>query len=128
MAFHEGNNKFTKSVYHAVQGIMETVKVERNIKIHMIITVLVIVAGFLFNISLVEWLSIVICIGLVIGMELLNTSIEHTVDLACQKEYHQLAKKAKYASAGAVLVVATMSVVIGMIIFIPKIWKLIFIN
>ena len=94
----------------------------------MIITVLVIVAGFLFNISLVEWLSIVICIGLVIGMELLNTSIEHTVDLACQKEYHQLAKKAKDASAGAVLVVATMSVVIGMIIFIPKIWKLIFIN
>ena len=128
MAFHEGKNKFTKSVYHAVQGIMETVKVERNIKIHMIITVLVIVAGFLFNISLVEWLSIVICIGLVIGMELLNTSIEHTVDLACQKEYHQLAKKAKDASAGAVLVVATMSVVIGMIIFIPKIWKLIFIN
>ncbi|MBZ6526215.1 diacylglycerol kinase family protein [Aerococcaceae bacterium DSM 111021] len=128
MAFHEGNSNFIESVYHALQGVIETVKVEKNIKTHLVITAFVIIAGFLFNISLVEWLSIVICIGLVLGMELLNTSIEHTVDLASQMQYHNLAKKAKDASAGAVLIVAIMSVVIGMIIFIPKIWKILYID
>ena len=97
MAFHEGNSNFIESVYHALQGVIETVKVEKNIKTHLVITAFVIIAGFLFNISLVEWLSIVICIGLVLGMELLNTSIEHTVDLASQMQYHNLAKKAKDA-------------------------------
>lgn len=128
MAFHEGNSNFIESVYHALQGVIETVKVEKNIKTHLVITAFVIIAGFLFNISLVEWLSIVICIGLVLGMELLNTSIEHTVDLASQMQYHNLAKKAKDASAGAVLIVAIMSVVIGMIIFIPKIWKILYVD
>lgn len=126
MAFHGKNKNFLESLKHAVQGIVETVHSERNIKIHFVITIAVFFAGILFKINRYEWMSIVICIGLVIGLELLNTSIENAVDLACRLEYHELAKKAKDASAGAVLIVVIMSVIIGMLIFIPKIIEFVF--
>lgn len=110
MAFHGKNKNFLESLKHAVQGIVETVHSERNIKIHFVITIAVFFAGILFKINRYEWMSIVICIGLVIGLELLNTSIENAVDLACRLEYHELAKKAKDASAGAVLILSLIHI------------------
>ena len=124
MAFPDKNRSLLESVKYAVEGINEAVRVEKNLKKHLVLTGVVILAGIFFNISSVEWMAIVLSIGLVLGMELINTSIEYAVDLACNKQYHELAKKAKDASAGAVLTVAIMSVVIGMIIFIPKLWDL----
>lgn len=65
---------------------------------------------------------IAFCIGLVISLELINTAIERVVDLVTS-EYHPLAKEAKDIAAGAVFVAAILSIVIGGIIFIPKIWS-----
>jgi Diacylglycerol kinase len=90
-------------------------------KIHFIIAILVIVAGFTFSISPYEWIACLLCIGLVFGMEMMNTAIESVVDLASPK-LHPLAGKAKDVAAGAVLICAIIAVIIGLIIFVPKVW------
>ena len=79
----------------------------------------VIIAGFLLKISIVEWITCIILFGLVISLELINTAIELTVDLA-MPQIHEKAKAAKDISAAAVLVVAFISFIIGLIIFFQK--------
>ncbi|NRG33634.1 diacylglycerol kinase family protein [Niallia circulans] len=106
----------------AILGILTATKQERNVKIHLVITILVIVLGLLNDLSKQEWMIIAFCIGLVISLELINTAIERVVDLVTS-EYHPLAKEAKDIAAGAVFVAAILSIVIGGIIFIPKIWS-----
>lgn len=92
-------------------------------KIHVLIMFLVMIFGFLLNISLIEWIICIILFGLVIGAELFNTAIETVVDMI-SLEKSAKAKLAKDVSAGAVLLVAISSVIIGLIIFVPKIIKL----
>ena len=106
----------------AILGILTAIKQERNVKIHLVITILVIVLGLLNDLSKQEWMLIAFCIGLVISLELINTAIERVVDLVTS-EYHPLAKEAKDIAAGAVFIAAILSIVIGGIIFIPKIWS-----
>lgn len=124
MASPGKNENFFQSIKNASMGIQTTIREERNIKPQLFISFLVVVAGLFFQISRLEWLSLVICVGLVLAMEHLNTAVENVVDLAANNQYHILAKKAKDASAGAVLIVSMMSVVVGMIVFIPKLWDL----
>ena len=73
-----------------------------------------------FHINPYEWLVIVVCFGLVLGGECLNSSIEAIVDLA-SPEYHELARKSKDAAAGGVLLFSLTSLVVGLIIFAPRI-------
>lgn len=80
---------------------------------------IVIIAGLLTGLAIVEWLIIILAITLVIGAEMVNTAIEYVVDLA-SPEIHPLAKQAKDVAAGAVLVFAMASVIIGLLIFLPK--------
>ena len=80
---------------------------------------LVIIAGVIFDLNAIEWIICVILFGLVISLELINTAIETTVDLA-MPEINEKAKLAKDIAAGAVLVSAIVSVIVGLIIFIPK--------
>ena len=94
-------------------------KSERNMKIHVFIMLLVIFLGFLLEISIAEWLLCIILFGIVIAGELFNTAIETVVDMI-SLEKSPKAKLAKDVSAGAVLVLAISSVIIGLIIFIPK--------
>lgn len=94
-------------------------------KIHLVITTLVVIGGVVFSISLTEWMFCLLCIGLVIGTEMINTAIENVVDLA-SPELHPLAGQAKDIAAGAVLICAIISVIIGLMIFAPKAWSLIF--
>ncbi|WP_027205979.1 diacylglycerol kinase family protein [Butyrivibrio fibrisolvens] len=110
-----------KSFGYAFEGIFNTIKDERNIKIHLIVTTLVIIFGFILKISLTEWFVCILLFAIIIPLELINTAIEAVVDLA-SKEYAPLAKKAKDAAAGAVLVAAILSAVIGSIIFFPKLY------
>lgn len=124
MASPGKNENFFQSIKNASMGIQTTIREERNIKPQLFISFLVVVAGLFFQISRLEWSSLVICIGLVLATEHLNTAVENIVDLAANNQYHILAKKAKDASAGAVLIVSMMSVVVGMIVFIPKLWDL----
>lgn len=115
---------FYKSLGYAISGIIQCIQKERNIKIHLVFMFLVIICGFLFRLSITEWLVCILLFGLVISLELVNTAIEAVVDL-CTQEYHPLAKIAKDTSAGAVLISAIASVVIGLIIFVPKILSLV---
>ncbi|NLY79222.1 MAG: diacylglycerol kinase family protein [Lysinibacillus sp.] len=110
--------KFLRSFRFAFSGIKMGMK-ERNMRIHIICGIIAILAGFLSHLSAVEWLILILTIALVIGMEMVNTAIENVVDLV-SPEYHPLAKIAKDVAAGAVLVVAIASVLIGLILFVPK--------
>ena len=108
-----------KSFGYAFQGIFACIRKERNIKIHLTMMTLVILAGILFHISLTEWLICMILFALVLSLEIVNTAVEACVDLATE-ERKPLAKLAKDAAAGAVLVSAIFSAIIGLLIFIPK--------
>lgn len=88
-------------------------------KIHFVSAVVVIIAGFFTGLSISEWLVIILLIALVISTEMVNTAIETVVNLV-SPEFHPLAKKAKDVAAGAVLVFAIASAIIGLLIFIPK--------
>ena len=111
---------FLMSFVYAFRGIVVSIKEEKNIKIHLLAVVVVIVMGFIYKISEIEWLICIILFGLVISSELINTAIENAVDLVTTEE-NKLAKIAKDASAGAVLVNSIISVIIAGIIWIPKI-------
>ncbi|MDL0436560.1 MULTISPECIES: diacylglycerol kinase family protein [unclassified Niallia] len=104
-------------------GIISAVKKERNLRIHLCFTALVILLGFVFHISVQNWMFLSIAIGLVICMELMNTALERVVDLVTEK-YHPLAKQAKDIAAGAVLFAAIIALIIGMFVFVPEIMQL----
>lgn len=114
------NKNILKSFYHAGVGIYSAFLSERNMKIHVFIMFLVILFGFYFQISLAEWITCIILFGLVIAAEIMNTAIETTVDLAMPKT-HPKAKLAKDLAAGAVLVLAFVAALIGLLIFLPKV-------
>ena len=104
----------------AIQGIIYTFKYERNMKIHIFIMILVIIAGIILKINKSEWIICIILFAIVIGSELFNTSIETIVDMV-MPEKNEKAKIAKDVSAGAVLVVAIGAAIIGLVIFVPRI-------
>lgn len=108
------------SFKYAIQGIVSSFNSERNMKIHILIMLLVIIAGFLLKISTFEWIICIIIFALVVSGELFNTAIETIVDMI-MPEINEKAKLAKDISAGAVLVLALASIVVGLIIFLPKI-------
>lgn len=112
-----------KSFGYAFQGIFHTIRTERNIKIHCVIAVLVTIFGIWLQISRTEWMICFILFGLILALELVNTAIEATVDL-CTEERRPLAKKAKDAAAGAVLIAAIFAAVIGLMIFVPRLLEL----
>ncbi len=108
-----------KSFGYAFQGIFNTIRTERNIKIHCAAAILVTIFGIWLQISKTEWMICFILFGLILALELVNTAVEATVDVFTE-ERKPLAKKAKDAAAGAVLIVAIFAAVIGILIFIPK--------
>lgn len=116
----QGKEKFSKSFGHAIDGIDYTINHERNIKIEIFFAIITSILGFLLKISLIEWLIIILSMGIVLSAELINTAIERTVDLVT-KDYQELAKAAKDTAAGAVLISSIFVAIIGLIIFLPKI-------
>lgn len=111
--------KMVDSFNHAIDGIIYTVRTQRNMRIHMIITLFILMACLLFDVSKEEFLILAITITMVIGAELFNTAIEATVDMTTNY-YHPLAKIAKNVAAGAVLLTAINAVCVGYIIFWDK--------
>ena len=111
---------FFLSFKYAFEGIVSAFKKERNLKIHFGIAVVVMILGVLFKLHKLEWLILILTIGIMIVLELINTSIERTIYLITE-DYHPLAKQAKDIAAAACLVFAICTVIIGLIIFLPKI-------
>ena len=108
-----------KSFKHAFEGLFYAIRTQKNVMIHAIITVLVISVSFIFKLSQMEWIAVLVAIALVWIAELINTALETIVDFICP-EIHPLAKKAKDLSAAFVLIAAILAFCIGCIIFIPK--------
>ena len=108
-----------KSFGYAFEGIFHTISRERNMQIHCMAAVLVVIFGAALQISREEWFTCLILFAIVMSLECVNTAVEAVVDLATQ-ERHPLAKKAKDAAAGAVLIAAIFAAVIGLWIFVPK--------
>lgn len=113
------NKRLTNSFKYASEGIKQSYKGEQNLKIHTFVAILVIVFGFFLKISYLEWLVCLVLIGLVLMAEFFNTAIEYVVDLASPK-IHPLAKAAKDTASAGVLMMAIISAIIGLIIFVPK--------
>lgn len=111
-------NRHVLSFKHAFTGMVAALKEEPNLKFHFLAGVVVIITSLIFQISRVDWMIIIFLIGFVISVELTNTAIEAVVDAFTNKE-HLGAKLAKDISAGAVLVAALTSAIIGIIIFLP---------
>lgn len=123
------NNKFTLrrlpgNFRDAFSGIKILFRSENNARIHFIILLLVIIAGIILKISTVHWLAIALASGLVLTTECLNTSIEYLCD-SIMPEYDSRVKKAKDLAAAGVLIAALVSVVTGLIVFIPALFRII---
>ena len=112
-----------KSFRPAIRGILTASAIGRNIKVHYLAAIAAMMGGIYFDITKIEFLIILVVIMQVICLEMVNTAIEKTVDLVTS-EYHPYAKIAKDVAAGAVLIAAIFSVIIGGIIFLPYLLKM----
>ena len=110
--------KQLRSFGYAWKGIRCCIGKEQNLSFHLIATVVTVIAGFLLEITRIDWMIVILCIGVVIAAELFNSAIEKLVDLV-SPERHPIAGQVKDIAAGAVLVCAATAAIIGVIVFIP---------
>ncbi len=116
---HIRNQSLKEAFKNAFSGMRFVLSTQRNAKIHLLITILVLLLGIFFKLSSQQWTAILFSIGIVWAFECVNTAIEQLTDLA-SPEYHILAKIAKDCAAAAVLSASITAAAIGLIIFIPK--------
>lgn len=107
--------------YVAVEGIVYAFNTQRNMKVHAIITFMVIPLGIVARLSWMEWLWIMAAIAMVFAMELMNTAVEAVVDLV-MPDPHPVAKIAKDTAAGAVFITAVFAVFVGVVIFVKPLF------
>ena len=112
--------RLKKSFGYAFKGIDDVISNEPNMKIHVSVAILVVIMSFLLKISMIEWIILVLLIGLVLAAEVINTTIENLVDMYT-KEYNEKAKVVKDTAAGTVLILAITASIIGLMILVPKI-------
>ncbi|WP_313963382.1 diacylglycerol kinase [uncultured Streptococcus sp.] len=120
------NRDVISSLEFALTGIFTAFKEEKNMRSHVLSALAAIIAGLIFRISAMEWLFLLLSIFLVIAFEIMNSAVENVVDLASDYHFSMRAKNAKDMAAGAVLVVSVFAVITGLIIFLPKLWDIIF--
>ncbi len=107
----------------AGNGVIRTFLSQRNIRVQAAIGAAVVLFGLVLGLSTLEWALIMLCISVVLASELLNTAVEAAVDLI-SPDFHELARLAKDAAAGAALVAAGFSVMVGLLVFGPRLLKL----
>ena len=111
--------KYHEKFLNAFRGLRVFWVTTRNLYVHLSVSLLAIILGFYFHISNIEWIALVFAIGFVIVMEAFNTAIEIDIDLT-SPEYHPFARDTKDVAAAAVLLSVFVSVIIGLVIFLPK--------
>ncbi len=109
-----------RSIKFALHGIRFMVKTEPNARIHLAITILVIIAGLVSDLSVTRWLALVFAIGIVWITEAVNTALEKLCDYANGKEYNSAIKAIKDVAAGAVFIAALCSILTGILVFTIK--------
>lgn len=115
-------NNLVKSFGYAASGVVQAGS-ERNFKVDVVAAVVVFVACALLQVPAWGWAAVAVCVGVQLAMETVNTAIEAIVDLA-SPEIHPLAKRAKDCAAGAALITACASVIVGLIVFVPALLAL----
>jgi diacylglycerol kinase (ATP) len=113
-----------RSFGYAFAGIGHGLRTQANLRIHFLAAAGVIIAGLLFQLSTVEWAILVVTIMIVLSAELFNSAIEAAVD-RMGSETHPLSRIAKDMAAGAVLISAIGAVIVGLLIFGPRLLALI---
>ncbi len=108
---------------HAFRGVAVALRSELHLQFHAVATVLVLGLGFYIGLTTIEWALLALSVTSVWAAELFNTAIETLTNLA-SPGYHPLAGKAKDVAAGAVLLAALGAVVVGALVFVPKLWVL----
>ncbi|MEK7498008.1 MAG: diacylglycerol kinase family protein [Patescibacteria group bacterium] len=114
-----------KSFGYAGRGLVDALRDEPNLRIHLLVTVIVIILGFIFRLGPTEWAVLTVCVTLVISLELINTVLEEMVDLA-SPEISETARKAKDISAAAVFTSSVGAILVGLLLFLPKILQFVF--
>jgi len=117
------NVSFRNSIRHATDGLKSIFRDERNFRNDLIIAVLIIALGFILKISHFDWIAITLVISMVLVSEAINSVIEAMCDTVSH-EFKVNIKYAKDVSAGAVLLSAFVSVITGLLVFLPYIWEL----
>ncbi len=110
-----------ESFYHAFHGLKVAFVEQRNLRIHCFLSCLVVAAGLFFHIDVVSWIALTMVMAMVIAAELFNTALEHLVDISSDGQYSYPARLAKDTAASAVLAMSVMAVIVGAMIFVPKI-------
>jgi len=110
---------FLRSFSFAGQGVWGAVRTQRNMRVHLTAAVAAVVAGAVIGVSPADWAAIALAIGLVLTAEILNTAIESVINLQAP-EFHPLAKIAKDAAAGAVLVASLAAIGVAIAVFAPR--------
>lgn len=113
--------KRIQSFGYAFQGLGTLFRETPNAQIQLIAAIVAVTMGFLLHISTEEWLAVIIVIGLVLALEAINSSLETLADYACNKEIHPLIRKVKDLAAAGVLLAALAALVVGIVLFLPKI-------
>ena len=108
----------------AFKGIATLIRTQENAQIHLLAVIIVTILGFLLKISTNEWCFVIFAFSMVLASEAINTAIEFIIDLV-SPDYHPLAGQAKDVAAAAVLFTALGAAIVGMIIFVPKLWSFI---
>jgi diacylglycerol kinase len=113
------------SFHYAFAGLEYALRTQRNTRIHLAVAVLVVALGLWLGLTYTQWAVLALTIGLVLVAEMLNTLAETIVDLI-SPGYHPLAKVIKDVTAGAVLLTAIFSVVVGLLVLGPPLWERLF--
>lgn len=121
--YRKKKSSFRQSLTYAVSGIGHAFSSQRNVKIHFLVASTVSLLGIFLKITRLEWLSLILLSGLVISLELMNTSVELVVDLST-KQHKIRAKLAKDVAAGSVLLASILALVCGCLIFYPRLVNL----
>ncbi|MHB1593168.1 MAG: diacylglycerol kinase [Streptosporangiaceae bacterium] len=116
-----GVARFLRAFGFAGQGAWQVIRTERNMRVHLAVAAAVIVAGVVWRVSAVDWACLALAIGLVLTAETLNSALETLTDLHTS-QYHPLAKTAKDAAAGAVLIASLAAAGVGVAVFWPRIF------
>jgi diacylglycerol kinase (ATP) len=122
MEFQKDNSFFSgrlKSIGYAFKGAFKLITTEHSVMVQSSLALLLVIAGFVFDISRTEWMMQILAFGLVLSVESLNTAIEKIADFI-HPEFHQKIGFIKDIAAGAVLFAAFAAIAIGLLIYVPK--------
>lgn len=122
MAFEKDNSFITgrlKSVGYAVKGAIKLITTEHSVMVQFTLAIIMIIAGFYFDIDRYEWMMQILAFGLVLGIESLNTAVEKIADFV-HPEFHDRIGFIKDIAAGAVMFAALAAMAIGLLIYVPK--------